>query len=186
MKSSQDDILKEVHEAAEQLQKIIDERSYLLVNSESWRIRWQPEEMEDHENFHPERCHQNLKMGFKSLSESVINLRSPQTLTALATNGSVKQAYERQMPWPSPLPLGGDGLVKEDEIRTYASASALSLAAFASLLIEFVARLQNVVDSFEELSAKAEFKEPLVSTPIATSRKFVFWNRLLRIFRFKN
>ncbi|KAL3501689.1 hypothetical protein ACH5RR_036138 [Cinchona calisaya] len=109
-KLSQDDhILKEVHEAVEQLQKIIAGRSYLLVNSESWEMSWLPKEMGDHENFHSENCGQNLKMGFKSLSETVINLR---------TNGLLKQAYRKRIAWPSRLPLDDDGLVIEDEIRT--------------------------------------------------------------------
>ncbi|XP_059649459.1 aluminum-activated malate transporter 9-like [Cornus florida] len=174
-KLSPGNILKEVHEAAEQLQKKIDNKSYLLVNSESWEIGSRHNELKDPENSHDEK---NFQLGFKSLSEAVLDLRS--------ANGSSDDMFRKQIiPWPSRLSLTGDAVIKDDEIRTYQSASALSLATFASLLIEFVARLQNVVDSFQELSEKARFKDPTVN-PVAEVKRVVFWTKLIRFFRFKN
>lgn len=123
------DILKQVHEAAEKLQKLIDQRSYLFVNSECWELEQKPVLLEKME--HLENSSENLQF-----SETVINLKSEE-----------KPGDEE------------DGIIREDEFKTYETASSLSLATFASLLIEFVARLQNVVDTFQELSEKAQFAE---------------------------
>ncbi|PON94441.1 Aluminum-activated malate transporter [Trema orientale] len=189
------DILQDVHDAAEQLQKKIDHRSYLLVNSESWEIG-RAEPISDHEQGQEQE--QNIKqgesnfrqLGSKSLSETVLNLGSITVGRTPSARGLNDQTTEecvltKQTSWPLRLSFGNsDDVVGNDvnESKTYESASALSLATFASLLIEFVARLQNVVDSFEELSEKADFSDPVA--PIKKNGSG-FWERLLCCFTFK-
>ncbi|KAK6132049.1 hypothetical protein DH2020_034213 [Rehmannia glutinosa] len=150
-KFNTDDILKEVHEAAEQLQKKIDQKSYLLVKSESWEIGKPSQEIESDQELH---------LSFRSLSETVLDLRSMPILTAnLPTKDMENSTSREKIRWPSRFSLDGESMVEENEVETYESASSLSLATFASLLIEFVARLQNLVNAFEELSEKAKFKK---------------------------
>ncbi|KAL5553470.1 hypothetical protein UlMin_040871 [Ulmus minor] len=167
-----EDILKEVHEAAEQLQKKIDQRSYLLVNSESWEIGKRSDLLvEPQESLSEAKEDEKVWLPVKSFSEAVLNLGSVEvarTPFELPSEAS-ESLFIQQTSWPSRLSFNGDDVGKVGENKTYESASALSLATFASLLIEFVARLQNVVDSFEELSEKANFREPGVSSRSSTT-----------------
>ncbi|PIM98797.1 putative membrane protein [Handroanthus impetiginosus] len=158
-KLNTNDMLEQVHEAAEKLQKKIDQRSYILVKSESWEIGKRPQELSDHDrNFCSEKESQELHFGLRSsLSETVLNLRS------IPTKEFENPTLRKQMRWPSCGSLDGEYITSEDGVKTYESASSLSLATFVSLLIEFVARLQNLVDAFDELSEKAEFKELVIS-----------------------
>ena len=172
-KLSSGDILFEVHEAAEELQKKIDRKSYLLVNSESWEFGKRTEKVEDAKDLLSMTEDDNKRLGIKSLSEAVLDLR-PVTLSEtwdvsnsnMATKSSIPSAhdpvkiYQKQKSWPPRNSFISNEMPDEEESKTYESASALSLGTFASLLIEFVARLQNLVDSFVELSEKANFKEP--------------------------
>ena len=114
---------------------------------------------------------ENMQLGFKSLTEAVLDLRSiPVRTASLPSCDATKNMFRR---WPSNLSSNAESFIKGDECKTYESASALSLATFASLLIEFVARLGNVVDSFEELSRKANFKEPIINMPPGPGKKRV-------------
>nr|AFK42551.1 unknown [Lotus japonicus] len=192
-----EDLLYEVHEAAEELQQKIDKKSYLLVNSERWEIGNRPREEVDPQGLFTMHEERNL-LDCKSLSEAVLYLSSVEVpksweghLTsasqennpALLASVASENKFRKRMSWPAHVHHKPDAMTKE-ELRTYESASALSLATFTSLLIEFVARLQNVVDSFEELGEKANFKDPLEQQePVIPG----FWTRLFNCcFTFKH
>lgn len=193
-KLGQEDILYEVHEAAEELQQKIDKKSFLLVNSESWEIGNRPREEGDPQdllNMNEERHF----LEYKSLSEAVLDLRTakvPRSWGELATPDNKPAApigvgdenlFKKQISWPAHISFKADAGTREEESKTYESASSLSLATFTSLLIEFVARLQNLVDSFEELGEKAKFKDPLEQAPPTSGG---FWNRLCNCLTFKD
>lgn len=185
-------ILSEVHDAAEELQKKIDAKSYLLVNSESWEIgnrledEGQPQEslnMDDEATRFRE---------YRSLSEAVLDLRAfpiPKSWddTVSSDINSVQSAalpakkmFKKQESWPAQVSIKPGGVIPEEESKTYENASALSLATFTSLLIEFVARLQNLVDSFEELSEKAKFNDLM---KWERSKSPGFWRRFCNCFQ---
>ncbi|KAI4331509.1 hypothetical protein MLD38_029694 [Melastoma candidum] len=172
------DILYEVHEAAEELQNLIDRKSYLLVDSESWEIGNRPKDVIEPQDLMNFEDDENKVLHIKSQSEAVLNLRPhgpylghnghaiPNQNIEVISSGSgpglPDDVLRKQISWPHGMSMPG-----LEESKTYESASALSMATFASLLIEFVARLQNIVDSFEELSQKASFKDPVVETDSA-------------------
>ncbi|XVF12320.1 hypothetical protein REPUB_Repub08aG0106200 [Reevesia pubescens] len=167
------DILFEVHDAAEELQSKVDRKSYLLVNAESWEIGNRPHNLAKPQDLMNLDIEEHKVMGYKSLSEAVLDLRSvtvPNHWDGLKNNvganptvppGALSEdLLKKQISWPARTSFTADAEPILEESKTYENASALSLATFTSLLIEFVARMQNVVDSFEELSEKANFKEP--------------------------
>ncbi|XP_065880546.1 aluminum-activated malate transporter 4 [Euphorbia lathyris] len=174
------DILVEVHEAAEELQMKIDEKSYLLVNSESWAAERLTKEFEDTINEVKDNESKLINSISETWDDGNINIsmnRSAQEW--ISTEGIAKPS------WPQ-LPFIGPGpVLTHQESRVYESASSLTLATFASLLIEFVARLQNLVDEFEQLSEKANFGDPNLIGPSPIERINVgFWTRIKRWFHF--
>lgn len=195
-KLSRGDILHEVHEAAEELQMMIDQKSYLLVNSANWEGVKRHKEFEDPNTLFEVKDHENKQRVIHSLSELSLNARSASTLRHFDPQnpnisispsvqwGSTGEMLKDQVTWPSRLSILGDTILNEREVRTYESASALSFATFTSLLIEFVARLQNVVNSFEQLSEKAKFQEPI--DPPMFIEVDSFWTKLLKCIGIKD
>ncbi|XP_068326159.1 aluminum-activated malate transporter 4-like isoform X1 [Pyrus communis] len=181
-KLSPKDILFDVHEAAEELQMKIDKYSYLLVNSESWGPAVRPKEYEDHVHF-VDKDNENKQVVIDSLSE-YWDSQNPST-TADPSNQqwiSTESLLKQPISWPR-LSFNAHAVQQEpEESKVYESASSLSLATFASLLIEFVARLQNLVDEFKELSEKANFKDPAE----AKEEVVGFWTKLFQSLRLKN
>ncbi|KAL4589486.1 hypothetical protein LXL04_002393 [Taraxacum kok-saghyz] len=147
------DLLEKVHEAAEELQMLIDEKSYHLVSATTKQKHMDDaahEEEEEHSNETP-----RLKQShtFENIDRHMTNMSMN-----LPWAGSCEEdALKMQLQWPSRLSFVGEAILNEREVRTYESTSALSLANFTSSLFEFVARLQNLLNSFKELSEKAKF-----------------------------
>ncbi|KAF3331493.1 aluminum-activated malate transporter 9-like protein [Carex littledalei] len=157
------DILAEVHAAAEELQKKIDQKSYLLVNAESWEVSKQGNDTTKDGTSDVIASSKPI-LREKSLHElrSVKGSMMNTSYSRFDSSSTMDMTFRLSL-WPGRKSFHpADPIPSEQESKTYESASALSLATFASLLIEFVARLQNIVDAFEELSVKAEFKDPVI------------------------
>ncbi|KAL6187926.1 hypothetical protein ACLB2K_039321 [Fragaria x ananassa] len=179
-KLSSKDILFDVHEAAEDLQHMIDQKSYLLVNYEGWGPKILGRKIEDTDNI-VEKEQDNKNNVIESLGESWDADQNtgnggggsdPSMSRLISTDSMLKKTLTS---WPSRLALFNYGNMMQsqpelEESKVYESASSLSLATFTSLLIEFVARLQNLVDEFVELSKKANFKDPMDSSDTKEAR----------------
>jgi hypothetical protein len=187
-KLSSSDILLEVHLAADELQKKIDEKSYLLVNIERWDAKKGVQgskdvqngtgavEKENKNDVEPPIVDQTLFQQSRSFLANSFMSRYDSTSTL---DGFKPLAWPARKSFCPNIPLEGE------ESKTYESASALSLATFASLLIEFVARLQNVVNAFEELSDKANFKEPMEEPAQISTNVDGFYDKICKLVGFK-
>ncbi|KAG5128573.1 hypothetical protein JHK82_029408 [Glycine max] len=161
-KLSTGDILLDVHEAAEQLQMKIDQLSFLLVNYESWEAAREHKEKEQPENLIDVKDNENKPPEITSLDEIGDGPKlSVRIEPSMPESNLLPQTASKSFLGKSHLSFFADGIVNEPESKVYESASSLSLGTFASNLIEFVARLQNLVDEFQDLSEKAKFKDPL-------------------------
>ncbi|CAN8312482.1 unnamed protein product [Cochlearia groenlandica] len=160
-------ILHEIHQAAEELQSKIDKKSYLLVNANNWEIGSRSSDLSDEHKISNLDDDLTRILAHESQSEAII--RPPTNWDDLPSGGKntiPRTAIQKQPSWPSRISTTrGSMLQPQDEATRvmYENASALSLATFASLLIEFVARLENLVEAYDELCEKANFKEEAVA-----------------------
>uniref|UniRef100_A0A0E0N258 Uncharacterized protein n=1 Tax=Oryza rufipogon TaxID=4529 RepID=A0A0E0N258_ORYRU len=133
-------LLKSVHGSAYRLQLALELNSHLLVSSGS--------------------VAEEITSG-GGLERSCSRLR--------------ESARRQRLSWPSreadeleEAEAGGGYAAMMVRVRALESTAALSLATFASLLLEFVARLDHLVDAVDELSKLAKFREESDSIKLAT------------------
>ncbi|GAU33218.1 hypothetical protein TSUD_144790 [Trifolium subterraneum] len=193
-KLAEEDILFEVHEAAEELQQKIDKYFFFHENAELCGT----DNMQRNENDSRGFLQVDEERHFlpsKSLSEAALDLGSvsfPKSWkeNVVAPDNILKSAIvvtdgnmlTKQTSMPARFSFQTDQMTKVEVSKTYENASSLTLATFTSLLIEFVARLHNLVDSFEELGEKAKFKDPLEQQKHVTSG----WTKLYNCFKSKD
>ncbi|PWZ04950.1 Aluminum-activated malate transporter 9 [Zea mays] len=210
-KLSSSGILFEVHMAAEELQKKIDEKSYLLVNTERWDASKQAQGIKEVVNGTRAVETENKNKENKNDGTSAVEKENKakennnggleptivdqtlvhQSKSFLANSflsrydsASAIDGFKPALSWPARKSFHPNIPLEDEDSQTYESASALSLATFASLLIEFVARLQNVVNAFEELSEKANFKDPVVEPTAVSTSNVRFFDKLCKFVGF--
>ncbi|KAL9686862.1 hypothetical protein QQ045_033683 [Rhodiola kirilowii] len=187
-----EDLLIEIHDAAEDLQLKIDRKSYILVNSQSWDAHQRPPPPTDDPTAFLERKDTSTNdFVFTSLSQTVLDMGDTPTMRGFnpqeTSTDSMFMRNNNIPAWPSQVSFSTDTPVNEKESKTYESASSLSLATFSSLLIEFVARLQYLVDSYKELSQVANFKEPVAESVLPKSKEATgIWYALLKLLHLRS
>ncbi|KAF3448641.1 hypothetical protein FNV43_RR09354 [Rhamnella rubrinervis] len=164
-------LLKRLHSSAERLQRAIDMHSYLLTSNcdppdtskqtprlshaVSSTLYELPDQLADLDG----------DFFVKNLNQQIQNT-PPGTLLQAAPDSYhelMRKQSRRLHSWPSREvdAFEDDGVSNMDllpRMTTLDSTAALSLATFTSLLIEFVARLDHLVEAVDELSKLAKFK----------------------------
>ncbi|KAM7491444.1 hypothetical protein LguiA_034365 [Lonicera macranthoides] len=160
-------LLKRVHISTERLQRAIDMHSYLLASN------YEPQDnsskpltklsqtlsanLVDLTNQLPEPDNETLE------TQNVTFETGPPPPQVESCHENVRKQSRKLHSWPSREvdAFEEDGGFSSDVIprmRALESTATLSLATFTSLLIEFVARLDHLVEAVDELSKMAKFE----------------------------
>ncbi|XP_058100321.1 aluminum-activated malate transporter 9-like [Magnolia sinica] len=154
----QTSLLKSVHISTERLQRSIDMHySYLLTAGHDLDLLSKPTPIKH-----------STTLGDSGEQELPLNTPPPSTAIApVAPTESYHEIMRKQQrrlhSWPSREvdefeEEGGITTSLVPKMRALESTTALSLATFTSLLIEFVARLDHLVEAVDELARMANFK----------------------------
>ncbi|CAL9771658.1 unnamed protein product [Musa acuminata subsp. burmannicoides] len=138
-------LLKRVHSSTERLQRSIDLHSYLLTSSHHLSAALSS-------NLIPSRDH-STDPDSKGVEPNAADTLAPRVDPC---HDTTKKQQRRLRSWPS---IEVTDLQEDDIPRMSAleSTTALSLATFTSLLIEFVARLDHLVEAVDKLARLAGF-----------------------------
>ncbi|CAL9059756.1 aluminum-activated malate transporter 9-like [Musa acuminata AAA Group] len=138
-------LLKRVHSSTERLQRSIDLHSHLLTSSHHLSTALSS-------NLIPSQDH-STDPDSKGVEPNAADTLAPRVDSC---HDTTKKQQRRLRSWPS---IEVTDLQEDDIPRMSAleSTTALSLATFTSLLIEFVARLDHLVEAVDKLARLAGF-----------------------------
>lgn len=165
-------LLKNVHNAAEKLQQAIDTHSYLLTPTCDTAVDLSSKPQSKLSTASSSSFYDipslSAELDDKGLERSLNKQNSSQGVAAEACVELVKKQSRRQHSWPlreMDVFNDGGGVAVDflPRMRKLESTAAMSLANFTSLLIEFVARLDYLVETVDELSKMAKFKDNIIS-----------------------
>ncbi|KAG6516435.1 hypothetical protein ZIOFF_026900 [Zingiber officinale] len=163
-------LLKRVHSSAERLQRSVDMHSYLFTLCRREVAGASAKRPSTVDNGDDDKGGKNSFPMAAKLSADLSFGRNSSNLLPPAVQGEsyhemMKRQQRRLHSWPSREV--DDDLEKDvgeeaiPRMRALESTAALSLATFASLLIEFVARLDHLVEAVDELAKLANFRQEI-------------------------
>ncbi|XP_050230383.1 aluminum-activated malate transporter 9-like [Mercurialis annua] len=156
-------LLKKLHNSTVRLQRAIDTHSYLLISD----LLKLPQAIPcDQTNQLPVIDGNGLTNFLDSTTQNVPSGTLAIGQPVESYHEMMRKQSRRLHSWPSrevdAYEEGGVDTEVVTRMRALESTAALSLATFTSLLIEFVARLDHLVEAVDELSKMAKFKEESV------------------------